>query len=263
MQRFQNSSRTLFMIFGATVLVLGFQNCSNKNSQADASAVLSSKLADDDASLAIPKFSASSSQGSGSAASGTTTITNSGSGSASQNIASNSGSCAPLVINGNSSQVTVISGQTITTVNGVTTVKANESNPTVSCASLGLADIKLPLDQVVIKQGNSEVVLASLSGQFLSRDNMISFVAAASVSDVEQMSLILLKSGHQFMNTEFAVKAMSLKDSSKKGLSVALSQRRFFEKGRTYQVRLKLSESSSLEDDGVEQCLLRPVLEVQ
>lgn len=244
MHNFKSSSRSLIMIFGALTMVLSFQNCSQAKFQADdstASAKASASAQGDDVSLSIPKSSS------------TTTTTTTGTGGSCPNMGSSSPNVSINISSGNNTQSNNFN------------MKAAEptTRSAPSCANLDIADVKLLLEQIVVRQGGSEISLASLSGQYLTKDNSISFVAAASVSDVDRLALILQKSGHQVMNSKSEVQSIAVKNSAKRGLSLALSQRTSFEKGRTYQLSLKLSESTSIEDDGTEKCLLRPVLEIQ
>lgn len=233
------STTSLYLTLGALALLLSFQNCAKAKFDIDSSSVaLKSGDQGDDVNLTIPiPPSTAGNDTSTPTNTQTTTVVTTGGG----------GTCPAFGSVGSSVSINISS-------------KAMASvRPTVSrCATIDMADVKIMLDQIIA----SGVVIGSLKGQYLTRDNSISFVAAESVSDVDSVLLVLLKSGHQFMSSKSEIKSMGLKDVTQKKLAASLSQRTSFEKGRTYTLHLQVTESSSLVDDG-SQCLLKPVLEVQ
>jgi hypothetical protein len=265
--QFLNTSKSLSFILGSLVLVLSFQNCAKAKFDTElASSELKSASAGDDASLAIPvagddinaptatptpkpattpKTSTNTT---------TTTTTTTGGGAPCPNMTT---STAPRV------NINVSSGNNMQSNNF--SMKAAEPvsrEASGKCAKVDMADVKIMLEQLVIKQGPSETVLASVKGQFLTRDGSITFVAESSVSDVERLSVVLAKSGHQLMSSKSEIKSIALREAGKKRLSLALSQKSSFVKGQSYTLKLSVSDDSALVEDGA-QCLLKPVLEVQ
>ncbi|WP_413291146.1 hypothetical protein [Bdellovibrio sp. HCB337] len=253
---------SLTIALGALTLVLSFQNCAKAKFETDSSsAVLKSGSQGDDVSLTVPLPSSPGDDSNTSSPAPsptpknttTTTIVTTGGG----------GTCPAFGSTGPTTSINVSTGNNTQSNNIGMKAMGSLRAPVVSkCATIDMTDVKLMLEQLVVKKDGSQIVVGNLSGQYLTRENSISFIAGASVSDVESVLLVLQKSGHQFMTSKSEVKSMGLKDLNKKKLTLQLSQKTSFEKGRSYTLHLQVTESSSLVEDG-SQCLLKPVLDVQ
>jgi hypothetical protein len=229
--QFLSTSKSLSFILGSLVLVLSFQNCSPAKFETEVGST-ALKSAGDDASLAIPDAGDDANLPAPtpkpattpktSTNTTTTTTTTTGGGAPCPNMTT---STAPRV------NINISSGNNMQSNNF--SMKAAEPvsrEASGKCAKVDMADVKIMLEQLVIKQGTGESVLA--------------------------------KSGHQLMSSKSEIKSIALREAGKKRLSLALSQKSSFVKGQSYTLKLSVSDDSALVDDGA-QCLLKPVLEVQ
>jgi hypothetical protein len=205
--QFLSTSKSLSFILGSLVLVLSFQNCSPAKFETEVGST-ALKSAGDDASLAIPDAGDDANLPAPtpkpattpktSTNTTTTTTTTTGGGAPCPNMTT---STAPRV------NINISSGNNMQSNNF--SMKAAEPvsrEASGKCAKVDMADVKIMLEQLVIKQGTGETVLASVKGQYLSRDGSITFVAESSVSDVERLSVVLAKSGHQLMSSKSEIK---------------------------------------------------------